>query len=124
MMTRLIVPVVEEKGLDARISEHFGRAQYFTIIDLDEKGEIIGLKTVSNVGEHFGGSRYTHDSILDLKPDAIIVYGMGPRGLSSFQSAGVAVLRANSNIVKELVAAYVRGELEELTEGCAGARHR
>ncbi|MEM3404554.1 MAG: NifB/NifX family molybdenum-iron cluster-binding protein [Nitrososphaeria archaeon] len=122
-MARLIVPIEGEKGLDSVVAEHFGRTLYFAIIDLDEKGEIINLKTISNVGEHFGGGRYTHDNILDLKPDAIIVYGMGPRGLSSFQSAGVAVFKANSDILKEVVVAYVRGELEELTEGCSKARH-
>lgn len=78
---------------------------------------------MSNVSEHVGGSGLTHDHILDLKPNAIVVYGMGPRGLSSFQSAGVAVLKANANTVKEVIAAYKDDKLQELTEGCHHAHH-
>lgn len=123
MKTRIIVPLAEEKGLDSRLAEHFGRAPYFALIDLDEKGEISKVETVLNTGEHLGGAGHMHDNIMSLKPDAIIVYGMGPRGLSSFQSVGVAVLKANANTVREVITAYKRNELQELTEGCHEARH-
>ena len=123
MKTRVAVPVVDESGLNAQLAEHFGRAPYFAVVELDENGEVSNVRTVPNVGEHAGGMGYTHDNILELKPNAIIVYGMGPRGLSSFQSAGVAVLKANANTVKEVIAAYKDDKLQELTEGCHHARH-
>jgi predicted Fe-Mo cluster-binding NifX family protein len=66
---------------------------------------------------------YSHDRILEYQPKAIIVYGMGPRGLMTFQSAGVAVLKANANTVGEVVAAYREDKLQELTEGCEHAHH-
>jgi len=124
MEMRIVVPVVDESGLNAHLSDHFGRTPYFAVVDLDEKGEISNSKTVSNVGEHFGGRGHTHDRILELNPNVIIVYGMGPRGLSTFQNAGVAVLRANANTVKEVIAAYNEDRLEELTEGCHHAHHQ
>ncbi len=77
-----------------------------------------------NEGEHFRGKGRPADRILQLKPDAVIVYGMGPRALSIFQQAKVAVLKANSNVVRDLISSYVRDELEELTEGCRQARHK
>jgi len=123
-LAKLVIPIVEDKGLDSRIAEHFGRAPYFAVIELNERGEVVEFKAVSNVGEHFGGPGYTHDNIMQLKPDVIIVYGMGPRGLSSFQSRGVAVFKAEGETVKEVILAYSRGELRELTEGCAEAHHR
>jgi len=48
---------------------------------------------------------------------------MGPRGLNAFQSAGVAVLRANANTISEVIAAYKENRLQELTEGCHDAHH-
>jgi predicted Fe-Mo cluster-binding NifX family protein len=48
---------------------------------------------------------------------------MGPRGLNSFQGAGVAVLRANADTVGEVVNAYKEHKLQELTEGCEHAHH-
>jgi predicted Fe-Mo cluster-binding NifX family protein len=89
---------------------------------LDEN-EVPHAKTVPNIGEHAGGRGQTHDHMLELQPNAIIVYGMGPRGLSTFQSAGVAVLRANANTVREVIAAYKDDKLQELTEGCHDAHH-
>jgi predicted Fe-Mo cluster-binding NifX family protein len=120
---RLVVPAEDQKGLSARLAEHFGRAPYFAVVDLDEKGEVANVKTVQNVGEHAGGMGYAHDHILGLKPNAIVVYGMGPRGLMSFQNAGVAVLKANAHTVGEVVDAYKKDKLEELTEGCEHAHH-
>ena len=124
MKTRIVVPAVNESGLNAQLAEHFGRAPYFAVIDLDKSGEVSNIETIANVGEHTGGSGQTHDHILKLKPNAIIVYGMGPRGLMGFQQSGVAVLKANANTVKEVIAAYKNDKLQELTEGCHHAHHQ
>jgi predicted Fe-Mo cluster-binding NifX family protein len=124
METRIVVPTEEDNSLDSKLAEHFGRAPYFTVIDLNEKNEISNVKTIQNVGEHVGGSGYAHDLVLELKPNAIIVHGMGPRGLIGFQNVRVAVLKANANTVREVVSSYKEDELEELTEGCHEAHHR
>ncbi len=123
LRSRIVVPTADESGLNARLAEHFGRAPYYTVIELEENGEVSKVKNVSNVGEHAGGTGYAHDNVLGLYPDAIIVYGMGPRGINTFQSAGVTVLKANANMVSEVVTAYKEGKLQELTEGCEHAHH-
>ena len=123
MPDRIVVPTIGQEGLNATLAEHFGRAPYFAVVDLNDNGDIVDVKTVPNVGEHAGGMGYTHDHILGLQPNAIVVYGMGPRGLNTFQSAGVAVLRANANTVGEVIAAYKDDKLQELTEGCQHAHH-
>jgi predicted Fe-Mo cluster-binding NifX family protein len=120
---RVIVPAASQEGLKANLAEHFGRAPYFAVVDINDNGEITNIKTVPNVGEHAGGMGYTHDHILGLQPNAIIVYGMGPRGLNTFQSGGVAVLKANAKTVGEVVTAYKNDQLQELTEGCQHAHH-
>lgn len=121
---RIVIPVVDESGLSARLSRHFGRAPYFAVVELDAKGAVANQKSVPNVGEHFGGSGRRALNILELKPNAVITFGMGPRGISAFQGARVAVLRANADVVRDLIKAYNNDELEELTEGCHQARHQ
>jgi predicted Fe-Mo cluster-binding NifX family protein len=123
MGKKVVIPVEERKGLEARLSEHFGRAPYFVVVELDEAGEVSSIRTISNYDEHFGGRGYAHDNILREKPDVLIVYGMGPGGLSTMEEAGVTVLKASANTVKEVIAAYKDNKLEELTEGCHQARH-
>jgi predicted Fe-Mo cluster-binding NifX family protein len=120
---RIVIPVIDEAGLDAQLSEHFGRTPYFAVVEVDEKKQVVNQKTVANVGEHLGGSGSRADFILQLRPNVIITYGMGPRGLNIYQDARVAVLRANANTVRQVIAAYSKNELEELTEGCHEARH-
>lgn len=124
MNMRIVVPVSDERGIDARLSEHFGRAPYYAIIDLDDDGHVIDQITIANTSEHFGGVGHPPDRILQVQPKALITYGMGPRALRIFQSAEVAVLRANVNTVREVVKAYNNNELEELTQGCQHAQHR
>jgi predicted Fe-Mo cluster-binding NifX family protein len=121
--TRIVVPVSDDRGIDAQLSQHFGRAPFYAIIDLDEKGNVIGQGTIANTSEHFGGVGLPPDRILQLKPKALITYGLGPKALRIFQDAGVAVLRTEANIVKEVVKAYNNNELQELTQGCQHAQH-
>jgi predicted Fe-Mo cluster-binding NifX family protein len=94
------------------------------LLELDDVNGIVNRSTHQNTGSHVGGRGFTHDNVLSLKPDAVIVGGMGPRGLTSFQSQGVAVLQANSSSVDEIVVAYVAGRLRQLTEGCHDAHHK
>ena len=123
MTVRIVIPALDERGLDAQLSEHFGRAPYFAVIDVGEDGRVTDQKTIANESEHFGGVGNPPDRILQLRPNALITYGMGPRALNIFQNARVAVLRTNANTVGEVITAYNNNELEELTEGCHEARH-
>ena len=118
-----MIPVEDERGLEARVAEHFGRAPFFAVVDLDENGKILSTKTEANKGEHHGGTGHPHENLLALKPDVIIACGMGPGGLTSFQNAGATVLKANANTVKDVVASYKQGKLETLATGCEHAHH-
>lgn len=124
MKERIVIPAENGNGLNARLSEHFGRAPYFIVVELDENGSISSVQAVPNESEHFGGFGRPPDSILHFRPNAVITYGMGPRALNIFQEARVAVLKANADTVKEVVEAYKQDRLEELTEGCHHARHK
>ncbi len=123
MDARIVIPIVEERGMDAPLSQHFGRAPYFFVVDIDEKGDVVAQRAVPNTSEHFGGTGTPAERILELKPNAVITYGMGPRALNYFQGARVAVLRAEANTAGEAVSAYKDDVLEELTEGCRHAQH-
>lgn len=124
MVKRVVIPTEDNNGLKAKLSGHFGRALYFTIVELDDDDNISNVQVILNESEHFGGTGRPPDKILQLKPHALIVYGMGPRALSIFQQAGVAVLRAHTNTVEETIEAYKKNKLEELTEGCHHASHQ
>lgn len=122
MTNKIVIPTNDQTGLNAHLAAHFGRAQWYTVIDIDE-GKIGNVKVFPNMGEHAGGVGFSHDNILKLKPTVIIVYGMGPRGLTTFHNAGVAVMKANADTVNEVINAFIEKKLDELTEGCQHAHH-
>jgi predicted Fe-Mo cluster-binding NifX family protein len=124
MSVRIAIPVEDANGLNAGLSQHFGRAPYFAVVELDENGKVLNLQMVPNKSEHFGGMGRPSENIMRLRPNAVITYGMGPRALSMFQNANIAVLQANVGIVEDIIEAYQRDDLVELTEGCHHAKHR
>jgi predicted Fe-Mo cluster-binding NifX family protein len=118
---KIVIPVEEQTGLEAKIAQHFGRAPYFAVVELNQNDDIVNVKTEANKGEHMGGTGHAHENLLALKPDIIIAYAMGPGGLQSFQDAGTTVLKAEGNTVKDVIAGFKEGKLNELAGGCEHA---
>ncbi|MFW9793606.1 MAG: NifB/NifX family molybdenum-iron cluster-binding protein [Candidatus Thorarchaeota archaeon] len=121
MTSRILIPSLDSEG--TVVADHFGRAPFFAVIDLDNIGVMIEKKVHPNASQHSGGRGHAHNNVLKYNPCAVIVQGMGPRGIKSFQAQNIAVLKANSRSIPEIVQAYNRNDLQELTEGCADAHH-
>jgi predicted Fe-Mo cluster-binding NifX family protein len=118
---RIVIPTENQADIESKAAQHFGQAPYFTVIELNEKSEPTNISSHPNTGEHMGGTGHPHENLLALKPDVIIAYAMGIGGLQSFQNAGVLVLKAEGNTVKEIMANYSQGKLNVLTGGCPHA---
>lgn len=122
MTEKIVIPTENQEGINSQIAQHFGRSPFFTIVELDN-GKIAKVSTVPNTSEHVGGTGSPFDVLVQLNPKAVIVNGMGPRGIMNFNNAGVKVLRATAGVVDKIVEAYTAGKLEDLTEGCSEAHH-
>ena len=121
MTQKIVIPVEDASGKEAKVAQHFGRAPYFAKVELNEKNQITNVKIERNTGEHMGGTGHPHENLLALNPDVIIAYAMGPGGLQSFQSAGIHVLKAEGDTVNEVITNFKEGKLAELTGGCPHA---
>jgi predicted Fe-Mo cluster-binding NifX family protein len=118
MGERLVIPTLDGEGLQAQVSEHFGRAPYFTVVDLNEQKEVLRVEVVANSGAHFGGQGHPTEGILAQHPQVVITRGMGPRAFQEFAEARVVVLQSNAVTVEEAIATYREGRLQKFTEGC------
>jgi predicted Fe-Mo cluster-binding NifX family protein len=123
MTQRIVIPTEDKSGLEAHLAQHFGRAPFYTIVELDENNQIVGVRTEVNKGEHVGGTGHPHEHLLGLKPNIFVVQGMGPGCLSSLQDAGVTVLKATGNTVKEITEQFKEGKLSALSGACEHAKH-
>jgi len=123
MTKRIMLPVEDEKGLEAKVAHHFGMAPCFAIVEIDEK-KPLKVKTEPNKSEHMGGpTGHSHESFLALKPDFVVAYSMGPGALNTFKDAGIPVLEANADTVKGNIESFKEGKLKELARGCEHAHH-
>ncbi|MEM2901401.1 MAG: NifB/NifX family molybdenum-iron cluster-binding protein [Candidatus Bathyarchaeia archaeon] len=122
-MVKLAIPVERFDGEASVISYHFGRAPTFALVNLNPDGRVESIESVPNVGEHFGGHGAADALALRLNVDAVVVRGMGPRGIQAFREEGIAVLTGEVDTVREALDAYIDGRLIALTEPCREARH-
>lgn len=88
---KLAVPSVGEGGLDAQRSAHFGHADCFTILTI-ENGAVALDGTIANPPHEEGGCMRPVGILADAGIDAIVAVGMGMRPMQGFAAAGITVL--------------------------------
>lgn len=114
---RIMIPVLEDRGKESRISSHFGRASYFALYNSGtDKLEIIKIEKTGSEGR----SRLAED-LLKYNPDIVFVIEMGPRAVNIFEANGIRVETGNYETVGEIL--KNRDNLKKLEESCKEGRH-
>jgi predicted Fe-Mo cluster-binding NifX family protein len=119
-MVKVVIPAADESG--ETLSAHFGRAPYFAWYVV-ESGKVKARGVVPNDSEHFGGMGSPPEKIRSLGGEVVVSQGMGIKAIQLFQSFNIAALQATNPRSLENVEAFIRGELQELTQGCLHAEH-
>ena len=119
-MVKIVIPSEDESG--ETLSAHFGRAPYFAWYVV-ESGQVMETGVVPNDSEHFGGMGSPPEKIRSLGGEVVVSQGMGMKAIQMFQSFNIAALQATNPRSLENVEAFIRGELQELTQGCLHAEH-
>lgn len=111
---KLAVPSVGEGGLGAQRSAHFGHADCFTILNV-ENGQVSLDGTIANPPHEEGGCMRPVGILADAGIDAIVAVGMGMRPMQGFAAAGIVVLRdAESPTVGAAAERAAAGQLEAM----------
>jgi predicted Fe-Mo cluster-binding NifX family protein len=107
---KIALPLVNNNKLESEISEHFGHASYFGFVEIKNK-KIVGYEIVPNTFE----SHVICDlsKLLQQKNAEILIASeMGQRALDCFDNFNIKVITGASGKIKEIVEAYLKGELE------------
>jgi len=84
------VPSESPGGLEARISDHFGHCDVFTMVQVEEQ-QVESVSVLPN-GAHEGGQCMAPVMLLkEQGAEALVAGGMGQRPLSGFQQVGISV---------------------------------
>ena len=118
---RLCIPTEDAAGLTARISDHFGSAGWFTLVD----SETGAVRSVANPHhEHRPGTCDAARSISGLGAGAVVCIGVGRRAFASLRQAGIPVYLTESSSVADALAEFRMDILLPLAEeeACSGGR--
>jgi len=119
-MVKICVPTLGDRGLDEYVSEHFGRAPTFTIVDLKTNE----VKVIPNTSQHMGGKGYPPEIMAQLGVEVMICSGIGPRAISLFENFGIEVYVGAHGTVRETIQAWQAGRLQMATDENACKAHR
>ena len=108
---RIAIASEDERGLDAPVSQHFGRCPYYTLVEV-EAGEIKEVKVVNNpfYGSH-GQPGEVPGFIHSQGAQVIIAGGMGPRAIGFFNQFGIETITGAFGRVREALSTYLGGQL-------------
>lgn len=116
---RLCVPTDGEEGLDAHLSERFGRAPVFTLLDTLTGG----VEAVPNPERSHGhGCCAVTARLGDWGVEAVACRSVGPNVLASLRALGIEVFVAVGPTVRDLLDQARSKELEPLSGAPWGPR--
>ncbi len=111
----------EQNGLESVMSYHFGHCPYFVIVDVDGT-TVHGVESIPNplAEEHNAGDLPAF--MKERGIDVIITGGMGPRAEQFFESYGIKTATGAYGKVKDVLEAYLKGEVKYETVGASDSQ--
>ena len=114
--------VQKDDGVESLVYGHFGSAPAFIVVDTDVDKAV----TVNNRDlKHVHGACNPIQAIGGLKPDVVVVGGIGAGAINRLNAEGVKVYRAAAETVQQNLKLLKENKLAELSveNACAGHAH-
>jgi predicted Fe-Mo cluster-binding NifX family protein len=107
---KIAIPVLENKGENSPISEHFGHSPFFAFVNL--KGKNFTVEVEKNPLENHNPGEIP-EYLKNKEIDLLIARGMGQKALVFFEQFGIKVIRGASGTVREIINKYLEKELKD-----------
>ncbi len=109
---KIAVATEDNRGLEAVISQHFGRCPYYVLVEVDN-GETGEVKALENpfYGSH-GQPGEVPAFIKSTGAHVIIAGGMGPNAIGFFEQFGIQVVTGVSGMVQEAIKLFLSGRIQ------------
>jgi predicted Fe-Mo cluster-binding NifX family protein len=114
---------ISAKGtdLDAEIDERFGRAAYILIVDSDTMTVDV-LDNTENINAAQGAGIQAASMVSGQGAGALLTGSCGPKAMTAFAGAGVAVYTGQFGSVRQAVERFKKGELQQTTQANVGEK--
>lgn len=102
---RIAVPTKDRKGLEDVVSDVFGKAEFFTIIDVED-GEVKNVQIVENPAASYdhGSGPVAVKTLADLKVNLAITAELGPgaSGLLEHHNIEKIFVKPNTKVAESI----------------------
>jgi len=110
---RIFFPLLDNKGENSEISQHFGHAPFFGVYDVEKKK----FEIIKNDLDHSDPNKSPIDQIEDaVNPTTIFAKGIGGRAIKIIEEKGLTLKTGEYNTVKEVIDNL--DKLENQTDSC------
>ncbi|MEA3398146.1 MAG: NifB/NifX family molybdenum-iron cluster-binding protein [Patescibacteria group bacterium] len=110
---KIFIPLLEDRGVNSKISLHFGHAPYFGLYDLATKELVIK----ENVLDHSDSLLSPVDQIIkSADPTIVFALDMGRRAINLFTEKNVSLKTGPYQILKEVLDNI--DNLADLSQSC------
>lgn len=101
-------------GLDDRLSDRFGRAKTFTVVQIDDRGNILSIDIIENPGSRAssGAGIKAVQKLVELGVDIAVGPSPGPHASMALRQSGIKHYSLSGLSVKEALT-IVLGKLHE-----------
>lgn len=124
MKSRLIFPSDAPDGLLAKRGAHFGRAKYYTTVEINDVGMILDVEAIANAGHSAGGCSNAVENIMALDADILVVQGIGAAPLEGFMKQGISVYHDTESItIGDAVKAFISRQLNVMQPQMCCSHH-
>jgi len=116
----ICVPTTGNTDFNDNVSEHFGSAPYFAIVNTDTKE----CEFVKNINEHHShGNCHPLKNLSSKKFDGIVCGGIGKRAIQMLNDSGIKVYKADGLTINDIVDSFTGGKMKEITDNDACQGH-
>ncbi len=116
----ICIPVESDRGLESRVSAHFGSAPAFMIVDTRTDR----CRVIANHAErHVHGACTPVEALLGERVAGAVVGGIGMGALQRLNAADILVYLSEHATVAETLAAWKAGALKLVEPHMACGRH-
>ncbi len=102
-------------SMDSEIDPRFGRAQKFVIVDT-ENGNYEAIDNSQNLNAAQGAGIQAAQNVASKSVEAVVTVHCGPKAFTTLSAAGIAVYTGASGTIRDVLAAFKDGKLQQ-TEG-------
>jgi predicted Fe-Mo cluster-binding NifX family protein len=116
---KICLPTHDDRGFDARLSDHFGSAPFLTFVDTGSGA----CEVLANPGRcHEPGDCHPVAELGARAVRAVVCRGLGRRALEGLRRSGLEVFVTRETTARGAVEAFARGRLVPMgaLAACAG----